>query len=332
MSLQSLLDSLPHFENGEILKSFVKGYSIINHPMYKNVVCSISGGSDSDIVLDIVSRIDVNKKVRYVWFDTGVEYQATKNHLDYLEARYNIEFEKYRAIKSIPVCCNEYGQPFLSKLVSETIGRLQKYNFQWEDRPFEELAILYPKCVSAVKWWCNEYTRENNFKNPAQYDIGYNRFLKEFLIKNPPDFKISDQCCNWAKKKVAKNIECDLMITGIRRAEGGIRSVSYKNCYSSGEDTTDSYRPVFWFTATDKTDYENTFDIVHSDCYTKYGFSRTGCVCCPFGKDVFYTLSRVEKYEPLLYKTANNIFGDSYEYTRKYREFAKKQKEKEKYK
>ena len=32
----------------------------------------------------------------------------------------------------------------------------------------------------------------------------------------------------------------------------------------------------------------------------------------------------VKKYEPKLFKAVNNIFADSYEYTRKYREFYKK--------
>ena len=36
-------------------------------------------------MLDIVWRCDKDNKVDYVWFDTGLEYQATKDHLKYLE-------------------------------------------------------------------------------------------------------------------------------------------------------------------------------------------------------------------------------------------------------
>lgn len=324
MSLQNVLDNLPEFCNDEILKSFVKGYSIINRPMYKNVVCSISGGSDSDIVLDIVHRIDENKKVRYVWFDTGLEYKATKDHLEYLEDRYDIKFERERAIKPIPICCKEYGQPFLSKYVSELISRLQKYNFTWEDKPYEELAQSYPKCTSAIKWWCNKYTEINGFDTPSLYDIGRNKWLKEFLVANPPTFKISSQCCTWAKKKVVKKIECDLSIIGVRKAEGGIRAIAYKNCYTSGEDKTDQYRPVFWFKDEDKQEYEQAFNIVHSDCYIKYGFKRTGCSCCPYGRELEEELEKIKTYEPLMYKAVNNVFKNSYEYTRKYKEFCNK--------
>ena len=48
---------------------------------------------------------------------------------------------------------------------------------------------------------------------------------------------------------------------------------------------------------------------------------RTGCAGCPFGRDFEKELEIIKKYEPQLYKAVTNIFGDSYEYTRKYRKF-----------
>ena len=56
---------------------------------------------------------------------------------------------------------------------------------------------------------------------------------------------------------------------------------------------------------------------------------RTGCAGCPFGRDFEYELEVIQKYEPRLYKAVNNIFGESYEYTRRYREFCKQMKGKE---
>ena len=35
-------------------------------------VCSISGGSDSDIVLDLIHKVDEDGKVKYFWIDTGL--------------------------------------------------------------------------------------------------------------------------------------------------------------------------------------------------------------------------------------------------------------------
>ena len=54
-------------------------------------ICSISGGSDSDLVLDLIHKVDEDGKVIYYWIDTGLEYTATKEHLNYLEQKYGIE-------------------------------------------------------------------------------------------------------------------------------------------------------------------------------------------------------------------------------------------------
>lgn len=324
MSLQTVLDSLPQFQSEEIIKAFIKGYSILRR--YERPICSISGGSDSDIMLDIIHRIDEEKKVTYVWFDTGLEYKATKEHLKYLEERYGIEIHRERAIKPIPVCTREYGQPFLSKFVSATIYSLQINDFKFEDEPKSELLQKYPKCKSSIKWWCNAYPFDHSV-----YNISYNKWLKEFLITFPPNFLISAKCCYWAKKKVSKKVikdySCDLMIVGIRKAEGGVRSVRYKNCYTQGEN---SYRPLFWFKDEDKREYESAFNIKHSDCYEKWGFTRTGCVGCPYNRHIFEDLDVVKQFEPNMYKAVSNIFKESYEYTRQYRQFVREMNDREK--
>lgn len=54
--------------------------------------------------------------------------------------------------------------------------------------------------------------------------------------------------------------------------------------------------------------------------------TRTGCAGCPFGSKFEEELEIIEKYEPKLHKAINNIFKDSYEYTRQYREFKKNYK------
>ena len=193
-SLEELLQTCP--VNQIIGDNLVRAWSKINSPKYKKIVCSISGGSDSDVMLDIVWRCDKDNKVEYVWFDTGLEYQATKDHLKYLENKYGIKIIPYKAIKPIPTTCRQYGQPFLSKHVSEMIRRLQRYNFKFEDKCFEELYKEYPKCKSALEWWCN-------LKKSPAFNIKQNKWLKEFLIESPPTFAISNLCCKYAKKDVA---------------------------------------------------------------------------------------------------------------------------------
>ena len=226
--MKEFLNTLP--KSKEIVESFLVAKSKLENMNYSNVAISISGGSDSDVMLDMCHRMDKYNKLKYIWFDTGLEYQATKDHLKYLEDKYGITIEVGKHNKSIPTCCKEYGQPFLSKFVSEYISRLQHHNFKWEDRSFEELYKEYPNCKVALNWWCNGHGENSKF------NINRNRYLKEFMVENPPHFKISNKCCKYVKKDVAKRYKkenaIDLSLVGVRKAEGGARSAAYKNCFS----------------------------------------------------------------------------------------------------
>ena len=290
--------------------------------LYDRPVCSVSGGADSDMMIDIICKVDIDKKTTFVFFNTGLENRATLEHLDYLEKKYGIEIKRVKAEKPIPMSCRQYGVPFLSKYVSEMIYRLQKHNFKWEDKPYEELVKEYPNCKSALGWWCNRKTRKDG--KPGMLNIDRDKYLKEFMIENPPDFQISSKCCTYAKKNVARKFckehSADLEMIGIRKSEGGIRSVQYKTCFSPGEDR-DVYRPIFWITDGVKRLYSETYGVKNSRCYTEYGLSRTGCNGCPFNKHFENELTLFQQHEPLIYTAVQKIFGRAYDYTRRYREY-----------
>lgn len=314
--IQEIIESTPH--NLEIVNSWLVTDNKLRGS--RKPLVSVSGGSDSDIVVHLCATVDEKKKATYVFFDTGLELQATKEHIKALEDKYGISIETSKAIKPIPLCCREYGQPFLSKNVSEFISRLQRHRFKWEDRPYEELYAEYPKCKAALKWWCNEWGERSRF------NISFNKWLKEFLIENPPGFQISNKCCRYAKKLVAKRfIEAgnfDLNIVGVRKAEGGARSAAYKNCFTpETAKTIAQYRPLFWYKQDTKQEFEEHYGIKHSDCYEVWGLPRTGCAGCPYAKDFESEIAAIEKYEPKMYKALNRVFGESYAYTRQYRAF-----------
>lgn len=191
-TVEELLKTCP--KNQVIGDNLVRAWSIINKDKYQKICCSISGGSDSDVMLDIIWRCDKDNKVEYVWFDTGLEYQATKKHLKYLEEKYNIQIKTFKAIKPIPVSCKMYGQPFISKQVSENIYRMQKHNFTWEDKSYEDL-LESGVPMYLAKWWCNKY-------QPAisSYNINRNKYLKQFLINNPPHLRYQVNAVNMRRK------------------------------------------------------------------------------------------------------------------------------------
>ena len=290
------------------------------------VMVSVSGGADSDVMLDLIHRESAKYscKVRYVFFDTGIELQATKEHLDFLGKKYGIEIEKVRAKVPVPLGCVKYGVPFLSKDISAKINTLQNNGFDFANdgqKSYEVLVEKYPKCKAGIKWWCNEKAKG--------FGIEANAYLKEFMIENPPDFKISAMCCWGAKKSTThfyeKTNKIDLKCLGIRRAEGGVRATRVKNCFTDGKVKV--YRPIFWFTDKDKAQYEEFYDIIHSKCYTEYGFKRTGCCGCPYNSKFEEDLEKIKDKEPLLYQAVNKIFGKSYEYTRMYREFKRERQQ-----
>ena len=87
-SMQELLTLFPN--NATILEAVIKTEDHIN-TIARNggkIMVSISGGSDSDITMDMFERLGYDEgEVVYVWFDTGLEYDATKRHLKYLEQK-----------------------------------------------------------------------------------------------------------------------------------------------------------------------------------------------------------------------------------------------------
>lgn len=211
--------------------------------------------------------------------------------------------------------------------MSNYLERLQKKNFDFKDYNYDYMLQHFGKDIA--QWWCN-------CKDNDRFNIERNLLLKEFLIAYPPQFNISSKCCNFAKKDVSKNLitkySIDLMIVGVRQAEGGIRATAYENCFSEDLHGASQYRPLWWYKNEDKKDYEDYCGIVHSDCYKKYGFSRTGCCCCPYGwvhNELLKELEAIKLNEPKLYKAVNNVFKDSYEYTRQYLQFRKEMKDKE---
>ena len=321
--ISKFLDAAPTLA---IFDMITKADAVIER--HEKIFVAISGGSDSDIMTHLFCRLARDNKAQFVFFNTGLEYDATKRHIKELEDLYGIKIEEVPPIMPIPTCCRKYGVPFWSKRVSEMIYRLQRHNFKWEDKPLDVLLQEYPKCRAALRWWCNDFKRENGSESPL--NIEYAPYLKEYMIANHPP-KISAKCCEKAKKgpaeKYEKEHDFDLNCTGVRKAEKGSRATAFKNCFSYNDGKANAYRPLFYLTDNDKHLYKLTYGITYSDCYEVWGMKRTGCCGCPYGKEFEQELELMEKYEPKLYMAALKIFGASYEYTRGYLKFREEMKQ-----
>lgn len=283
---------------------------------HKNIMISISGGSDSDCLIELFEAEKREHTLHYVFFDTGLEYEATKKHLLFLESKYNIKVKRVRAKTPIPKAIKENGSPLLSKNGDEFLSRMQKHNFDFKNdgkKTLEELYKKYPNCKGALHWWCQENITIN-ISNKAKY------WIIENANKLP---KISNKCCKYAKKDVSslyikENPDITCVVTGMRQEEGGSRAVSLKNtgCYFKNSNGQHFYHPLNMWSDKTKAHFKETRGIVNSDCYEVWGMVRTGCCGCPYGSNFEEEIKLIERHEPKLSKAIKNLFGASYEIKR----------------
>lgn len=288
---------------------------------YRRIAVSYSGGSDSDCIVDLINICKPDKcgEIRYAFFNTGLEFDATIRHVSDVANKYGINIETIKPKLSIPVACAKHGIPFMTKRTSDNLHRLQQHEFNWTDN-------AYTVCKSSGDWWEGVGLISVNTGRRNRGIQEKHPMLKEFIQENNPDFNISAECCKYAKKDVAKEFHNefnpDLNITGMRNAEGGLRSVKIASCFTPGDDM-DEYRPMWFWSDKDKQEYKEWRGITYSDCYEVWGFKRTGCVGCPCNSKAERELEIAYIYEPDKAKAARKVFGKSYEYRRKFNEFKK---------
>ena len=102
---------------------------LLEHP---NAVCSYSGGSDSDIMLDLIERVRKIYElppIHYFFINTGLEMEATKRHVKETAEKYNITIETIRPKRNIVLAVRDNGQPFYSKIFSQQLGGRSKRTF-----------------------------------------------------------------------------------------------------------------------------------------------------------------------------------------------------------
>lgn len=304
------------------------------HP---NAICSYSGGADSDILIDVIERarnIFGLPPVKYVFFNTGLEMKATKDHVKATAEKYGVEIETVRPKTNIVMASRKYGIPFVSKIMSAGLSEWQKKDVplsvaqeydQAEDKEAKraELRERYPKCESVLNFLCCCNSKGEPRPN-IQLVINSSKYMRDFIGEYPPDFKISADCCTYCKKNVAHQIQkgFDMVITGERRDEGGMRSVPRKDntslCFTETSSGQYRLRPLYYVSDADKAWYKEYYGLRYSDAYEVYGLTRTGCCGCPISYKAIADLELIRPYEPNLVKVAWNIFGKSYEYRQKY--------------
>lgn len=310
---------------------------LTEHP---RAICSYSGGADSDIMIDLIERTRRTfglSKVDYVFFNTGLEMRATKDHVKATSDKYGVEIRECRPKIGIVTASRKYGIPFVSKIMSAGLEGWQKKGIplsivdeydKAEDQADKraELKERYPGCESTINFLCCCNSKGEPRPN-IQLVINSSKYMRDFIREQPPNFKISAKCCDYCKKQVAHSVQkgYDMIITGERRDEGGMRSVPRAEntslCFTEMSNGQFRLRPLYYVSDKDKAWYKAQYGIRYSDAYEVYGLTRTGCCGCPISYKAVDDLELIRPYEPVLVKAAWNVFGASYRYRQKYNEY-----------
>ena len=262
---------------------------------HERILISVSGGSDSDCIVHLVCKYfpEYVEKCHFVFVDTGLEYEATRQHIDDLKERYGIEIQKIRGL-SVVTAVRRYGVPILSKIKSKCIS-------------------LYLRGYPSGE----KYVFQNGYKLAKLRFTKNQQEMVRYLKDN--GISVSGKCCDFSKKNpiysYIKANGIDLDVTGERSAEGGQRALIHKSCFEQGNHGVDKYMPLWWWSNETKKDFKEFEGIRYSDCYEVYGMKRTGCCGCPFNLDIALDLQIMSQYEPNLYIACMNVFGLAYELT-----------------
>ena len=323
----------------------IQGIIITRLMQHPNAICSYSSGADSDILIDLIERtrkiFTKIAPVKYVFFNTGLEMKATKDHVKATAEKYGVEIEECRPRINIVKASREQGIPFVSKIMSGGLSEWQKKGVPLsiadeyaaaEDKAAkrQELKERYPKCQSLINFLCCCNSAGEPRPN-IQLVINSSKYMLDFIREYPPDFKISAKCCDYCKKQPAHRIQkpYEMIITGERRDEGGMRSVPRSEqwsetntmCFAQTGDGKYRFRPLYYVSDKDKAWYKEYYGITYSDAYEVYGLTRTGCCGCPISYKAVDDLEKIRPYEPNVVKAAFSLFGKSYEYRKKYNEY-----------
>lgn len=300
--------------------------------------------------------------IKYAFFNTGLEMKATKDHVRETAEKYGVDIAEYQAVKGyikvrsgneiVNIPCKsasnivnatrEHGIPFVSKIMSGGLSDWQKKGIplsiadeyeQAEDKHAKRLELKerYPKCESLINFLCC-CNKDGEPRPNIQLVINSSKYMRDFIAEYPPEFQISAKCCDYCKKHVAHFFQKDyeMIITGERRDEGGMRSVPRKDntslCFTETASGQFRLRPLYYVSDKDKAWYKETYGIKYSDAYEVYGLTRTGCCGCPISYKAVDDLELIRPYEPNVVKAAWNIFGDSYRYRQKYNEYKAKRR------
>lgn len=287
-----------------------KGYELTGGKIY----LSFSGGKDSTVVAHLIKMAKLPIDIPFVFANTRIELDATVEfvkNFDYPNIVITLPRKPFGQI------LKEYGKPAMSKQKSQVM-------YTYQNNIDDPLIYDYPdeptRKLGAVRASISGQAEANGI--PKGFRTNSAIAKKHFHMLHPErieEYKIANKCCEYMKKKpfndFVKENGMKGGFNGMRPlAEGGVRKIAYgdKACTHVKANGFVAVMPIFDWTDELLSEFIQTYDIRLSKAYEVYGYSRTGCIGCPFALDIADNLKRLHEHEPKKYKATMGFLKDVY--------------------
>ena len=229
------------------------------------VYVAFSGGKDSLVLIHLAR--DFYPEIQACFINTGLEWPEIIQHVKTIS-----KVDIVRPQHDFKWCCEKYGYPIVSKMVSDKI---------------EQVRMTKNPMLRELWLTGRSGARKTMFRIPKKWN---------YLVDAP--FKISSHCCDYLKKQPAIRYERATGLhpmLGTLAVESMMRTAEYVhygcNAYDKRRPTSS---PIAFWMEQDVLEYLIRYNLSIAPIYGRIstiagihactGEQRTGCVACPFGQ------------------------------------------------